>query len=52
VTGTVTTCTKGDQILFNVIAELTSRLNVVNLKTLHPPAGLATPAISFEDFTA
>jgi hypothetical protein len=48
----VTICTKGDQIFLDVIAELTARLNMVNLKTFHPSAGLASPAVSLEDCTA
>jgi hypothetical protein len=35
-----------DQILGNVISESAPRLNVMNLKILHSPAPLATPAIS------
>jgi hypothetical protein len=48
----MTSCTKGDQILLNVIAELSSRLDMVNLKTFHPSARLAAPTISFQHFSA
>jgi hypothetical protein len=43
---------KGDQIFGNIIATSASRLNVMDLKTLHSPAPLATPAISLQDFSA
>jgi hypothetical protein len=43
-------CAQGDQILGSVIAQMAPRLNVVNLKIFHPPARLATPAISLQDF--
>jgi hypothetical protein len=45
-------CAKCDQILGNIVAESTSRLNVVDLKVLHAPARLATPAISLQHFMA
>ena len=45
-------CAEGDQILGNVIAESAPRLNVMDLKILHAPARLATPAISLQDFAA
>jgi hypothetical protein len=48
----VTICTKGDQIFLDVITELTARLNMVNLKTFHPSARLATPAVSLEHLPA
>jgi len=40
----------GNQILGRVIAQAAPRLNVMDLKTLHSPAPLATPAISLQDF--
>ena len=43
---------KGDQILGSVIAQSASRLNVMDLKTLHPPARLTTPTISLQNFPA
>jgi hypothetical protein len=42
---------KSDQILGSVTAQSASRLNVMDLKILHPSASLATPAISLQDFT-
>jgi hypothetical protein len=39
-------CAEGDQILGSVIAQSASRLNVMDLKILHSPTHLATPAIS------
>ena len=39
-------CAEGDQILGSVIAQSASRPNVMNLKILHAPDRLATPAIS------
>jgi hypothetical protein len=44
--------TKSYQVLGSVVAQMASRLNVMNLKTLHAPAPLATPAVSFQDFAA
>ena len=41
-----------NQIFGSVIAQSASRLNVMDLKVLHSPARLATPAISLQDFTA
>ncbi len=41
-----------DQILSRVIPELTPPLNVMYLKILHAPTGLASPAVSLQDFTA
>jgi hypothetical protein len=43
---------EGDQILGCVIAEMAPPLYVVDLETLHPPAQLTTPAISFQNFPA
>jgi hypothetical protein len=48
----MTRCAEGDQILRSVITESASRPNVMDLKTLHTPARLATPSISLQDFTA
>jgi hypothetical protein len=42
----VARCAEGDQIFGNVIAQSASRLNVMDLKTLHPPAPLTTPAVA------
>jgi hypothetical protein len=44
--------TKSDQILGSVIAQSTSWLNVVDLKILHAPARLTTPAVSHQNVTA
>jgi len=44
--------TKSHQILGRVITQSAPRLNVMDLKTLHAPARLATPAVSLQDFTA
>ena len=43
---------EGDQILGSVIAQSAPRLNVMDLKIFHPPARLATPAVSLQDFAA
>jgi hypothetical protein len=43
---------KSYQILGRVIAEAAPRLNVMNLKLIHLPTTLATPAVSLQDFTA
>jgi hypothetical protein len=48
----VTASAKSYQIGFDIIALLASRLNVMNLKTFHTPARLATPSISLQDFLA
>ena len=45
-------CAEGDQILSSVIAQSASWQNVMDLKILHAPAPLASPAISLQDFTA
>jgi len=45
-------CTERHQILGIVIAEPTPRLNVMDLKFLHASTRMATPAVSFQDFTA
>ena len=43
---------EGDQILGSVIAQSAPRLNVMDLKILHSPARLATPAVSLQNFAA
>jgi hypothetical protein len=43
---------EGDQILGRVIAQSTSRQNVMDLKILHAPARLTTPSIPLQDFSA
>jgi len=43
---------KSYEILSRIIAQSTPLPNVMDLKTLHAPARLATPAISLQDFTA
>ena len=48
----VTWCAEGDQILGSVIAQPAPRLNVMDLKIFHPPARLASPAVSRQNFTA
>ncbi len=45
-------CAEGDQILGRVIAQSAPRLNVMDLKILHPSACLATPAVSLQSFVA
>jgi len=44
--------TKSYEIRSRIIAEAAPRLNVVNLKIFHPPAPLASPTVTFQDFTA
>ena len=43
---------EGNQILGSVVAQSASWTNVMDLKILHAPARLATPAISLQDFPA
>jgi hypothetical protein len=43
---------ESNQILFSIITEFAPRPNVMDLKVLHGPAGLASPAISLQDFAA
>ena len=43
---------KSYEILSRIIAQSTPRLNVMDLKIFHPPAPLATPPISLQDFAA
>src|SRR5580658_9342628 len=45
-------CAQGDQILGRVIAQSTSSLNVVDLKTIYSAARLATPVVSLQDIAA
>ncbi len=45
-------CAKSYQILGIIISKVTPPLNVMDLKIFHPPAPLASPAISLEDFLA
>ena len=42
---------KSDEILYRVIPQVAPPLNVMDLKILHVPAGLTTPAIPFQNFT-
>jgi hypothetical protein len=44
--------TKSFQILGCIIAQLAPPLIMMVLKTFHPPARLATPAVSIQDFPA
>jgi hypothetical protein len=44
--------TKIDEILSRIIAQAAARLNVMDLKIIHFPARLATPAIPLQDFPA
>jgi hypothetical protein len=39
--------TKGDEILLNIIAQPTSRHNVVNLQSRRRTAHLAAPSVTF-----
>jgi hypothetical protein len=43
---------QGEEILIRIIAQQTARLNVMDLRTFHPPARLATPTISLKDLPA
>ena len=43
---------QGDEILIRIIAQQTARLNVMDLKILHSPARLASPAVSLQNFEA
>jgi hypothetical protein len=45
-------CAEGDQILGCVIAQSAPPLNMMDLKILHMPAPLATPAVSLQNFAA
>ena len=44
--------TKSYEILIRIIAQSAPRLNMMDLKILHPPARLTTPSISLQDFPA
>jgi len=44
--------TKSYEILGRVIAQSAPPLNVMHLKIFHPPAPLATPSVTLQDFTA
>lgn len=44
--------TKSYEILSRIIAQAAARLNVMDLKVLHPSARLATPAVSLQSFIA
>ena len=48
----VTPTTKNYQIGFDIIAQSAPPLNVMDLKILHAPARLTTPAIALQDFAA
>jgi hypothetical protein len=43
--------TKSYEILSRIIAQAAARLNVMDLKIIHSPARLASPAISLQNFT-
>jgi hypothetical protein len=43
---------KSCEILGNVMAQPAPRLNMMHLKILHSPAGLASPSISLQNFAA
>ena len=43
---------KSYEILSRIIAQSTPLPNVMDLKIFHPPARLAFPSISFQNFTA
>jgi hypothetical protein len=44
--------TKSNQILSSIVTQTAPWLNVMDLKILHAPARLATPAISLQDLAA
>ncbi len=44
--------TKRDEILRGIIAQAAPGVNVMDLKALDAPAGLATPAVSLQNFLA
>jgi hypothetical protein len=52
VSALVTLDAKSYEILSRVITQTAPRLNVMDLKILHPPTPLAAPAISLQDFPA
>jgi hypothetical protein len=43
---------EGDQILGRVIAQLATRLNVMDLKIFHASARLTSPSIPLQNFPA
>ena len=45
-------CAEGDQILGSIVAQSAPPPNVMDLKILRPPARLASPAVSLQNFTA
>jgi hypothetical protein len=45
----VTFPTESDEVFFNIIAQLTSRGNVVNFQSCARAARLASPAVTFQD---
>ena len=48
----MTRCAEDDQILGRVISTSAPPLNMMDLEILRPPARLATPTVSLEDFPA
>jgi hypothetical protein len=48
----VTFCAKSNKILDHIIAQAAPRLNVMDLKIFHAPAGLTTPAVTLQNFPA
>ena len=48
----VTRRAERDQVLRRVVPQVAPPLNVMDLEFLHSPTRLASPAISFEDFSA
>jgi len=46
--GSVTACADGNQILFDIIPEAAARAKVVNLKILSRAAVLAAPSVACE----
>ena len=43
---------KSYEILCRVVPQVAPPLNVMELKTFHPPTPLAVPAVSLQDFAA
>jgi len=41
----VTACAQGDEVCFRIVSQLTSWVDVVNLKLAYAPAALAAPPI-------
>jgi hypothetical protein len=48
----MTVRTESDQIFLHIVAQSAPPLNVMDLKTFHSPAPLASPAISLQDLAA